>query len=218
MKISSIKNKFSINQSSRKQAGFTLFVALIVSSLLLSIGLSLSNIILKQLIFSGSGRESQIAFYAADSGAECALYWDVKDAAGVTTFVGSFSRYGEYDFEDLNIRCGFSGGDNTFGRVGSLVKETSQPLASPSYTPATTTTLFHVDLKPSSGDATDPGCAVVTVIKSNYPDPAFVGPQEDAPILERTRIESRGYNTTFVNGACQLNSPKIVERAVVLTY
>ncbi len=217
MKISSIKNKFYVNKNLKKQTGFTLFVALIVSSLLLSIGLSLSNIILKQLIFSGSGRESQIAFYAADSGAECALYWDVKDAVGVTTFVGSFSRYGEFDPEDINMRCGFSGGDNTFGRVGSLVKETL-PAGLQPWQPATTTTFFHADFRPSSGDDTDPGCAVVTVIKSNYPDPAFVGPQEDAPILERTRIESRGYNTNFVNGECQLNSPKIVERAVVLTY
>ncbi len=138
MKISSIKNKFSIKKNLKKQSGFTLFVALIVSSLLLSIGLSLSNIILKQLIFSGSGRESQIAFYAADSGAECALYWDVKDSLGVTTFDGPFSRYTTDDFEALDIRCGFSSVNGILGSVGNFSKVT-EPAASQDYQPATTT-------------------------------------------------------------------------------
>ena len=30
------------------------------------------------MALSGTGRDSQFAFYAADVGAECALYWDLK--------------------------------------------------------------------------------------------------------------------------------------------
>ena len=52
--------------------------AVLVSSVLLSIGLSIFNLTIKELSLSSSGRESQFAFYAADSGAECALYWDFK--------------------------------------------------------------------------------------------------------------------------------------------
>ncbi len=60
-----------------KKKGVTLLLAVLVSSLLLSIGLAIFNITIKELLISGSGRESQFAFYAADTGAECALYWDV---------------------------------------------------------------------------------------------------------------------------------------------
>jgi hypothetical protein len=46
--------------------------------LLLSLGLAIFNIIIKELIISSTIRDSQIAFSAADAGAECALYWDLE--------------------------------------------------------------------------------------------------------------------------------------------
>jgi len=67
--------------SARKQ-GFALLVSVLVSSLVLAIGLSIITITLKQLQFSNIGRESEIAFYAADAGMECALYWDYSTNGG----------------------------------------------------------------------------------------------------------------------------------------
>jgi hypothetical protein len=52
--------------------------AVLVSSVLLSIGLSIFNLTLKEIELSSSGRESQFSFYAADTGVECALYWDFR--------------------------------------------------------------------------------------------------------------------------------------------
>ncbi|MEK7607726.1 MAG: hypothetical protein AAB484_02285 [Patescibacteria group bacterium] len=60
------------------QNGFAMLFAVLVSSVLLSVGLSIFNLTVKELILSSSGRESQFSFYAADTGAECALYWDFK--------------------------------------------------------------------------------------------------------------------------------------------
>ncbi len=66
--------------------GFTLLYAVLMSSLLLTIGLGIFNITIKELLLSSAGRESQFAFYAADTGAECALYWDFKfDSFGTTS-------------------------------------------------------------------------------------------------------------------------------------
>ncbi|MCD5384461.1 MAG: hypothetical protein LRZ97_00925 [Candidatus Pacebacteria bacterium] len=62
------------------QKGFTLLLASLIASLLLAVGLSMFTIAQKEIILSGLGRESQYAFYAADTGAECALYWAFKDA------------------------------------------------------------------------------------------------------------------------------------------
>lgn len=66
--------------------GFTIFVAVVVSGLLLLVVLSISNIALKETILSGAGRESELAFYAADSGVECALFWDWRNP-GNTAFM-----------------------------------------------------------------------------------------------------------------------------------
>jgi hypothetical protein len=56
--------------------GITLLIAVLIAGLLLSVSLSIFNIAMKELIISSSGRDSHISFYAADAGAECALYWD----------------------------------------------------------------------------------------------------------------------------------------------
>lgn len=59
-----------------KQKGFTLLFASLVGSLLLAIGIATFNIVLRELDLSSVARESRFAFYAADSGWECAFYHD----------------------------------------------------------------------------------------------------------------------------------------------
>lgn len=70
-----IKNLFwkKINKK-----GATLFIAVVVSSLLLFISFFIVNLTIKNTMLSGLSRESQLAFYAADAGLECAIYWDIK--------------------------------------------------------------------------------------------------------------------------------------------
>lgn len=58
--------------------GFALLVAVVVSTLMLSIGAVIFNTTIKELRLSSLGRDSQFAFYAADSGIECALFWDIR--------------------------------------------------------------------------------------------------------------------------------------------
>jgi hypothetical protein len=70
--------------------GFVLLFSVLVSSILLAVGLGIFSIAYKELLLSSSDRESQIAFYAADSGAECAIYWDAVHPGcsdGVVGFV-----------------------------------------------------------------------------------------------------------------------------------
>jgi len=64
--------------SKHAQKGFTLLLATLISSLLLLLGATIFNIIKKEIVLSSLGRDSQFAFYAADTGAECALYWDFR--------------------------------------------------------------------------------------------------------------------------------------------
>lgn len=64
--------------SYKKNQGFALLFSVLLSSVLLSIGLSIFSITLKELAISTAARQSVMAFSAADSGRECALYWDTK--------------------------------------------------------------------------------------------------------------------------------------------
>lgn len=67
------------------QRGFTLLLAALIASIVLSLGSSIFLIAKKQLTLSSLSRDSQFAFYAADTGAECALYWDLRYSAFSTT-------------------------------------------------------------------------------------------------------------------------------------
>jgi Tfp pilus assembly protein PilX len=72
--------------------GFTLFVAIIVMGTLLLVATGIASLAVRQALISASGRESQHAFYAADTGIECALFWDVKNPdAGVSAFATTTS-------------------------------------------------------------------------------------------------------------------------------
>jgi len=86
MKIKTQNTGFISYKSLRDSTGFTLLLSLLVISIVLVTGLSISGIIMKEIVLSGFGRESQIAFYAADTGLECAFYWDVKGAFASTTY------------------------------------------------------------------------------------------------------------------------------------
>lgn len=64
--------------------GFALLFSVLISSLLLTIGLSIFSIALKELAISTASRQSIHAFYAADSGREKALYLDTKKGTLMT--------------------------------------------------------------------------------------------------------------------------------------
>ena len=71
----------------KRERGFTVLFAALIASLVLTLGASIFSIAQKQVILSSLGRNSQYAFYAADTGAECALYWDVRFQRFPTTTI-----------------------------------------------------------------------------------------------------------------------------------
>lgn len=56
--------------------GFTVFFATLVASLALAIGFAIYDLTVRSLNLSTVASQSQYAIYAADTGAECVLYWD----------------------------------------------------------------------------------------------------------------------------------------------
>lgn len=63
------------------QRGFTLLIAIVLASVAVAVGLALADVAYKQVTLSSTARQSQLAFYRADSALECALYYDQRFAA-----------------------------------------------------------------------------------------------------------------------------------------
>jgi hypothetical protein len=68
-------------ESIKDNRGFTLLFGILIGGFMLAIGSSVLGFSSRQTGVSGLGRESQSAFYAADSGVECAKYFDIKNNA-----------------------------------------------------------------------------------------------------------------------------------------
>ncbi len=75
------KNKKD-KQASR---GFTILYAILITTVVLSIGLSLLGVLIQQISLSGVERESAVSSSVTDSGMECALFWDRVGAQNTRT-------------------------------------------------------------------------------------------------------------------------------------
>ncbi len=62
------------HNSARSDYGFALLVTLIVVGVVLSVGLSLLELSVKQVRLSSNAKESEVAFHAANAGMECSRY------------------------------------------------------------------------------------------------------------------------------------------------
>lgn len=154
----------TIKDGRKVNKGFAMLFAVLVSSVLLAIGLSIFNLTVKELALSSSGRESQFAFFAADTGAECALYWDIKGSQiFATSSADSTPTPSNPDCVDS-----FGASGPQYISINNYVTRTLD----------SATTQFELTIPQSSGDY----CAIVTVEKSS--SDGFLS----------TTIDSRGYN------------------------
>ena len=91
--------------------GFTLLLAVLVSSVLIALGSAIYDIVSKEIILSSAGRESQFSFYAADTGIECGLYHDLKNdlfatSSGATTVTCGGGAPGHFVYIPDWWKCG----------------------------------------------------------------------------------------------------------------
>jgi hypothetical protein len=135
---------FNLRRNNRR--AFTVLFAVIVSSLILALGLGIVAITMKEVRLSGTGRDSQFAFYAADSGSECALYYDTR---GEEYFATS-----SYSLPNAEIICNGQ----------KIVATTTAPTAEA----ATSTFRMYMKYNSPVEVVTEP-CVDVYVIKGKHP-------------------------------------------------
>lgn len=175
--------------------GFTLFVAIMVTSTLLIVSMGIIALAYRENIITSAARESQFAFYAADTGADCAIYWDV---------VGTSNGLDPYPVSAFtNLKSDGTGWTANFDCNHD------------SANPANRFTIGHVHANGFSTSTTfaikflpDAYCAEVTVVKSDS---------------GQTKIESLGFNTGAIGNPSKTScgNPATghrVQRAVRVTY
>ncbi len=64
--------------NTKNNQGFVLLYTVLIASIILAIALGIANISYQEVVLSSSAKDGNIAFFAADTGAECALYWDLN--------------------------------------------------------------------------------------------------------------------------------------------
>lgn len=178
------------------QRGFTIYFAVLVASLALAVGLAIFDLLSRELALSQTATQSQYAIYAADTGAECALYWDSK--YGPSQDQSAFGTSSD---------SSWGSGVNCYGRDISLIGTPGTTFAAPpgsgtslwtawttSSSVSAATTTFYMLLGPA---ATSP-CVQVIVAKRGNPS--------------QTTITSRGYNTCLMGGVVR------IERALQVRY
>lgn len=171
---------------------------MLVSSLALAVGIAIYDITVREIDLSGTATQSQYAIYASDTGAECALYWDLHCPSGL---------------------CAAASGGSAFASSSAMVTPNSGvvcntqdirttgtspiPYAAPptGWTPWTSTanataatTTFTVVI----GTGVNASCATVIVAKSGNPT--------------ATTVTSKGYNTCASIGIIRL------ERVLQVSY
>ena len=79
MNTFNLKNLNLKRQDQKKRSGgFVILFTVIIAVIVLAIALGVSNVAVKEALLSAPAKEGQIAFFAADTGLECALYWDIQ--------------------------------------------------------------------------------------------------------------------------------------------
>ena len=85
-KINLQKNKAPVPYEAKGfRSGFVLLFAVTLSAILLSVALGVLNIAFKEVKFSTSAKDTNDAFFAADTGIECAEYNDKSTSSIFTT-------------------------------------------------------------------------------------------------------------------------------------
>ncbi len=151
----------------KDQNGFTLLLAMLIISILLSASLGVSDILIRGNKFSQIAQESQKAFFAADKGIDCALFYhmayDRVPGVSPAWTHGPFPLDDTYDNSDIDMSLVTCDGQ----RIDSL-------WGVPPTTPTSGTTRFTLNFS-------DGACAEVVVANTNNG--------------VDTTITSNGYNT-----------------------
>src|SRR3989344_7542730 len=183
-----------------KSRGIALVISVIIVSIVLAVSIGVSNIVSTEISLSNTGRQSQLAFYAADAGVDCAIYWDtVHNGNGMNK--NDRSAFAISD-EDVGL-CGLqnqitcNGYDACVGGTPSCVDINGNPS---SCDPVVTLGKSEFTFSLGNGSCVK----VIVNRKEDYTNPLL-------PDIEAT-IHADGFSSD-----CNSTSPRVFQRSLETT-
>lgn len=162
----------------KKNKGFTLLIAIVVTSIMLLVSFVVTNIALKQIVLADAGVESQYAFYNADSGADCAIYWDLVNS-GSSAFATSTTG---------NITCGSNSNITTGNQTIQTVPTQLSLIGGGGI--SNPTSIFQLDYTK--------GCAIVSVTKFDNGNTTVSSKGYNTCDVDAIKRYERGITITYV--------------------
>jgi Tfp pilus assembly protein PilE len=77
----------SSSQTKNNTRGFVILFTVLIASIILAIALGIASVSYREVLLSSTANNAEFSFFAADTGAECALYWDIQQSAFGATLV-----------------------------------------------------------------------------------------------------------------------------------
>lgn len=186
-------NHFKLQKNT--QSGFVILFSMLISTLILMMSAGIFRVAQKETILSSYSRESQKAFYAADAGVECALYWDISTLISVTKF--------DTTLPDDSLTTSFECGTDADGVARSIQAYKYNAVGVYDH-------VFGFRFANLDGD----GCSFVFVEKNNSQPSVNPG---DPPLPKETRITAVGYNVCS-DDIPDLDDPTLLERRLSVQY
>ncbi len=193
----------------RYTRGFTVFFAMLVGTLTLTLGIVLYDLLIRSLTLSQVAKQSQFAIYAADTAIECALYWDFNLATSSSetdgsAFATSSATPAAETGSSKSILCSrrADGAQHNIAANGTppasfVAPDNTWTAWTTSSNASAATTTFYIAIGNPTTANTSP-CAKVEVGKTGNPS--------------RTTIIAHGFNT------CLTTTGLRVERTLQVNY
>ena len=208
-----IKKRISI----KREKGFLVLIAVMVSMILLSIGMFIAMIAVREIKLSSSVKASQTAFFAADSVMECALFKEFKQ--------GGFLN-GKYTALDDNSALFCAGRkfapefDSAYHGEENICVNSKGKEISCSNPPDYVKHIYYVSLAPMTVgiDRTGNGnTGYITrdeikqaINAAKYPYVKLIVKKPTSDLSKPVYIQTFGHNIAFGKG--------VIERAIEVTY
>ena len=163
MNVFTQKTKDSVVKSEHSsESGVALLFVILLTSVLLLVSLGIANIAYKEQTFSLEARDSNKAFFAADTGIECALLFDKQEMFSDTALSSTGSCFGH---DDIFVSSSGTGTRTFFdfvvpqGRQCALVKvDTEYPRPTPTDPDATVTQIASYGYNINNFDGSTLSC------------------------------------------------------------
>ena len=203
------KIKKRIKKIQKKEKGFLVLIAVLVSMILLSIGTFIASVAVREIRLSSSVKDSQKAFFAADAVLECALFKEFK--------AGGFASAGPYTTHNTQSALKCNGFKYDWAKsINTYIDRNTgnEDITGGGNAYEVTKTVYYISLKSSLVDNDSNGLIDLNEIKNT---PGTV----DAPyvklivykahdINDNSRIRVFGHNVRVGKG--------VTERAIETVY